>query len=357
MKEKGTVTYGFEEYDVFWCSYAGLFTNGCYSPWPARQSQIIYPLNEPLNLLADTPQFMHTVEDHTELLQTARKVYVHPDCTIPRNLITTKYRKALMPYSADVVVVPKAESKYHPRENFLLFTMEPPMDRKKIIAVPIYTWEEKTHEALTRKDPPLSIGCKLKDVVHPSNCGCLRNWADAELVYKGQCLRIDKSDSYVIDLLTHILPNDRTVSQKSMLRALGSESNTPDFDTLSSIDDMLGSEDLSVVDAALKTLAALDYVSYPESVKMVLMSCNYKDTKALHSSSVKFMLKTLTGSNNMKRNHFYSRFISQKDFDIFMKLLAKKYQNTRHSSLINYCYSLPFLIVDAQENILPRIKP
>ena len=117
MKGKTTL-YGFEDYSVF-----KLYGDFCNS-LPYNNQPHLRMYTDRNFALAESFPSLHVEDgdnnsteeeikvdeslfnDHKELLDTAKKVYVHKDCHISRTVVASKYQKSLNPWMADAVVIP-----------------------------------------------------------------------------------------------------------------------------------------------------------------------------------------------------------------------------------------------------------
>ena len=96
-----------------------------------------------------------------------------------------------------------------------------------------------------------------------------------------------------------------------------------------SIKEMIMSEDPSVQEMALKTLSAMDYMHYPQSVKLMFDSVNFRargwlySTKVRNAVSVKYMFKQLFNNGNGRRIFFREVTISKKDWEVFKQFAEK----------------------------------
>lgn len=337
-------------HDYIWCS----------SYW----SSTFIPINDtPIEkeLQNDTRYYQHftpKITDHKELLSTAKSVYVHPECSIARSLVQAKYGKSLNPWLADAVVIPNPEKAYLLIYSHVLLFED---SLHKLI----YMIEISSDKAMDRVSG-IKEGVKLKDIlttniedwvsgqyaIRKSNLTLSQNdIGEAELTYAGKILHIPKDNESILSLVTNNLPKEKIVLEDSLQQSLGNESNKPDAESLKSIYDMLDTTDESVRAVALKSLAAMDWMHYPNSVRYVLRNSvgRWKWDKAFSSVSVKYMLQNLN-QRNTRRNRMYFNYdntITQEDYNLFKQLNMRKNNYSEDEFLSSEAPYLPFMCVFA----------
>jgi len=345
------VLYGFEECATSFGG-SGIFDNSTWfhSYYGGGHSPSEYYV--PAQLIgADKNADIYTldIKEHPELLETAKNVYVYPGCTIPRDLIMTKYKKKLNPWEADVVVLPDNGHEFGMKNlaafmstnnTLLLFSMD-------------YIINYDPWVILMDKLKDTPMGTKLGSLVNP-NVDNLSWHKDDELVFIGKTVEFDSKHKYGVDLAFGTLPRDKIVYENTLLRTLGSDSNAPDFESMKSIGEMLDSQDSSMVTTGLKALAALDYARFPQSTITVLNRTGmWRYNSTMNATAVKYMLTHL----GYYRNRYFtyrSRYISQKDYDL-TKQLIMHFDKLNEKGYLESCYTLPFVYVDSNNNAFPRL--
>jgi hypothetical protein len=122
---------------------------------------------------------------------------------------------------------------------------------------------------------------------------------------------------------------------------------------------MLESSDENTVSAGLKSLSMMDWMHYPNSIKFMMDQTtmyNWKYNKACNSTSVKYMLKTITGTTN--RRHWPGSLdneIYEADYELF-KQLKCHYHQINPDQIMSYIRSFNFMRVDVNGFISPNIK-
>lgn len=365
-----THIYGFEDYNII-SLYEGCFIHS-YDfriPYYFENSAGSYIINKDLPVCVrnkpDLQGWYNTVEfdlaiceNHKELLSAAEKLYVHPNCKLSRSMLAERYKKSLNPWLSDAVVVPD----YDPYDLSLckkaLFMHE---QSKMIISVKL------DDEELVNKSDNWEMGAEFRNFAlgrpdthygHEKSINS-EDILDAKLFYVGEVLYVPNSCSFITEILTNRLPIDKIVSEKSVQESLGSETNQLDFDSLTSIKDMLDSSDENTVAAGLKSLSMMDWMHYPNSIKYVLGECDrwkWKYNKAADSTSVKYMLKTISRCST--RRHWPGRMddeIYEQDYELF-KQLKMYYERIEESNILFSISTYNFMGVSPLGVVCPRLK-
>lgn len=307
------------------------------------------------------------VINHKELLDTAKKVYVHKNCSISRTLLSSKYKKVLDPWMADVVVVPKiaeSEVNYWSRDSeVVIFCNE---DTKTLVA---RMYSDSYPDVTDRVFLKATEDTKLGDIV-PSNYSFLTGYGtyvstevieglrDATFMYKGAIIEFSPKEEYLIDIFTNNIPSDRIVFEDSVQDSLASEDNKITLESLLSIYDMLESKDMDTVNAGLKALAMMDYVHYANSVIYMLnqvTSSNFRWCKAFTSTAVKFMFKSLAFGRRVRSNmsFFCSSDIYPEDFEVYKQLVQHFDKTSTPMEKLRYAN---FMTTTEEGILTPRFK-
>lgn len=363
---------GFEDYNVigtstiyFTATYDqylpyGFETNGgsyiINENLPVKICNIVHPQYSWMDELSIIPDLCY---NHPELLDSAKKVYVHSSCKLSRSMMAEKYKKSLNPYLSDAVVIPNPDLDYFDLKNCALFVN----DEAKLIAK-VTMYNDDTDKEVFERLRSAEQGSQFRDFI---SCNLLaRNTGynhhdllNAELMYVGEVLFVPHSQSWAIDVLTNKIPTNKIVFEDSVQKSLGCESNKLDFNSLVSIFDMLNSSDEDNVSAGLKALSMMDWMHYPNSVKFILNQAErYKWiwNKALNSTSVKFMLKSIS-PNVRKRSGFpgnYDEEIYEQDYELFTKL-KMHFDKISPDNILDIMRFMNFMTVN-NGMIVPKLK-
>lgn len=368
-----THIHGFEDYKILSIGES-CFTNtqGFYLPWHFDTDTYTYLINRdlPVKVIEDNSRYSYLrdvrfipelVTDHKELLNTAKKVYTHPCCNLSRSMMGEKYKKSLNPFLSDAVIIPKPNYNQFILSKKALFINE----QAKIILT-IYADSDDAINHISNAhegDKFISlISCSPSSYRDDSRPFNVSDVLDSEFFYYGEVLCIPNSQHWALEILTHQLPADKIVFEESVQESLGTESNQLDFDSLCSIMDMLNSSDEDTVSAGLKSLSMMDWMHYPQSVKFILNNTdnkwNWVYNKACNSTSVKYMMQTITGGIGMKRNRwpgYYDREIYEEDFELFKKLKCH-YHHILPQDIMQNIRDVEFLTVNSEGFMVPNIK-
>ena len=324
-----------------------------YFWYEGRENRILFPVG-PDNLDEHGFLITDTIGEHPELLDTAKSVYVHPNCDIPRDLVKKKYKRCLNPWAADVVVIPGKEEKPTLYNHTIITINE--VTKKILFCRLCKDWrgdEDLEYERLAN----LAIGTKLKDAVAaPVSDAIAEEIKDTEIMYNGPATICTNKQQHYLDYMTYKIPKNNIVFQETLLKKLGDESNAPTYESVMSIVEMLNSNDEDIVGLGLKTLASIDYANYKQTVTTVLMNTSmWSSNKALTSSAVKCMFHTLGFKGCIRPwNMFYKgNDVTKEDYEIVTKLL--RHFRPTNEDYLSFCCRVPFITVDADLRIIPNI--
>ena len=346
-----TKYYGYEDYTVHYL-YSSLFVNGRYysSYHYGEVNTVIVPENE------NSENFRENMIEHPELLDTAKKLYIHPACSFPRSSIGGKYKKCLNAITADAVITPSPyEGSTNLEDNSAVFINE---ERKKIFITSFYTYNSDYLNAYDRIKSA-SIGTKLPALcptfIYPGEVP--QEVKNATLLYVGSLRIFYKDSMHIFDWLSYMIPRDKIVFQNTLVRKLNDSNNAPTLELMKSIIDMLNSKDISTREVGLKTLATLNYADYKQSFLLVIKAA-YSDLRynqARTSTAVKYMLKSLGIKSLYRWISFYDRTINKEDYEIFIPLYKYIYK-MNDSQFLQEAYNLPFVYIDQDYQVNPRLK-
>ena len=122
---------------------------------------------------------------------------------------------------------------------------------------------------------------------------------------------------------------------------------------------MLDSTDENTVSAGLKALSMMDWIHYPESIKVMLQSISYYRwyyNKTRSSTSVKYMLNQIFDSmRSVKYGRKFSMEIYEDDFNLFKDFVSWKYKYDE-PQLNDYLRYLPFMKLCPDGVLRPNLK-
>lgn len=353
--------YNFDEYKLYEL-YGDPFSekildSGTFRLWSPRRG--IYVPVEKKNLTHTSWGSLEfdtkSIEEHPDVLDAAKTVYIHPDSKVSRSIIAQKYKKALNPWLADAVVIPNPEGAgvYN---NAAIFINE---DRKLIIAIRSYTSKEEVElfsntKQGTTMDSMISVPVPQDLLENPRIVHVLQS----QFEYFGPIMLCDFSRSYIPDILSGSLPTSKIVFDSTIMKTVGNKDNQPTFENLVNISEMLKSSDYATAGAAIKALSTMDYMNYPNSVKLVLEQNwhLWRYNKATDTTAAKYMFKYLMKGTARTRIPYNDVVISQKDYDLFIALYKHFHKDDNDTAYLHWLRDYPFMFEDINLNIQPRIR-
>ena len=298
------------------------------------------------------------VVEHKEALDSAKTLYIHPSCTIPRTLVFQKYKKTLNPWLADAVVLP--ETVHVNRDYYPVFINE---DAKLVVIFDI-PWEKSDVDFFKN----MKNGSKVKEVMRaPQETYKLLDRAQyinlkvhemLEAEYDGlqSLLFLGPEGQYLAEYYSDALPKSKIVFEKTVLESLGNDDNKFTLESAISIYEMLCSPDHDTVGSAIKAMAAMDYIHYPNTVKAVLKEApghNWRYHKATSSTLAKAMFKVI---GNKRRLSYDDKFISKDDYNLMKQFLEYCYKDNSYNSLQYMYQCMSFMYQGEDLNYYPRIR-
>lgn len=367
--------YGFEDYKIW--SLHGNFINVTYPSawlWYEYSSNKYITVNGTSIICKDNNYNRkldeNIVKDHKNLIDTAKTVYVHKCCNISRTLVSSRFKKTLDPWTADIIVIPKSKDLCSNYYNAVLFIDE---NTKSIIMYNIGYWPEvsplnDTERVLWNMSENMKLRYMLPDditldihnrgtTLSQEACESLK---DSVLLYKGLLYNIVPKEEYLMDICTNSLPKDKIVFEDTLQSALGTEENKITFESLISIYEMLNSKDADAINAGLKSLAMMDYAHYTNSIIYMLnrTNGNYRCCKASNSKAVKFMLNTLCGENRTYKRSMYlkeSTSIFQEDYELY-KQIVDYFNKDVDRTVYDLIRFTNFMTINSEGMLVPRLK-
>lgn len=335
---------GYEDYKIIYL-YNSFFTDSKISisdffwgPYNANSTYI--PVNEVqsmgysrFDLLTDW------IPEHPELLDTAKTVYIHPSCGMPRTFAIKKYKKVLNPWMADAVVYPDLSKKVVPSTSkYVTFINE---DAKLIVYSSVYTrdWSQSIqfNDLLDRTDIGTTISVMTNDTCYhirevvknkPSYYTFdydINDLLAAKLVKCDNYYIVHNKDQWLTDVLMSNVPKSKIVYENTLMATLNDADNQVTAEVINSVMEMLDSSDAEIVTAGMKALAALDYSHYPNSVRFALWNTSkWRYNHAYSSTAFKYMYKQL-GCKNRNGIYFVDSTISHEDYDVLYQVASKDF--------------------------------
>lgn len=349
--------YGYEDYALYiFCVYG---ENDLTDFW--GNFELLYPID---SAWVDSHSELNLPYDETPaILDTAKKIYIHPSCTLSRSLVRGKYKISKTCITADAVVLPEFSGKSEGR-IYTTAAFKDDTTKRIVCFIPYYynTNNALTLETFNKMQGTMSI----KDMEDSGiiNIPSYSHYnfselSDARLFFKGQAVILKSIDTWIPDVCSGLIPVNKIISEKTLMKSLGSEDNDITFDSLRNICDMLSSTDSEIVGAGLKALAAMDYLNYSQSVLAVLAETrwNWCNLKECNTTTVKYMLTSLNLKGKNRKFSIWSRHsdtITTKDWELFRKIFCYL-RNKNTLEEIEDIEIISFLYKDDKFIVRPRI--
>ena len=367
--------YGFEDYEILTYPARILDPTSTLSRYDfyhhSYQENIFYFVEPYYELPLDKQSYGDYVDwdslvkFNDSVLENAKSLYIYPDCKIPKRNVAVKYKRAKNPFLADAIVLPPLE-KHNSVLQGLFFINE---SVKKIFIVINYSNEETSDSSITAGTKFSSILTPQQHLEFNTMIGVFNNeeykdyredikdMLDSEVLASGSYVIIPTNESFKLDILNGILPTNKFVSEKAVMKSLGNTENEITFENLMSIKEMLRSSDYDTRCSAIKALASMDYMSCPISVKYVIADRqhNWCYNNATNTTAAKFMFKFLLNGTARRSIWFREKEISEKDYEILHKLLLEEYENDE-TRVDYWLRNRDFTYEDVNYNIYPRLK-
>lgn len=314
----------------------------------------------------DIKHLLNTVDNFTF----EDKVYLHPNCNIPRAKVTQKYTRVIKPEKADICIVPKLERTLN-TENISIFINR---NTYKLFILTNYScWNNGKLNTYTSdkcsnfplESSILDINPYLKDSLikesHYNNYSNLNpTWKDfleSTLLYYGPVVYLNNKEAWIADLLYNKLHD--VITEDRILDTLGDSTNKFTKEVYDSFKEMLNSSDNSVIALGLKAIAEMDYKTYHNTVVHLLYSNSkwfYNGVKQNSSSSVKYMLNYLGLWRSVLDK--YTRTITQEDFDLIQEVAVSAFKEKVEVLKKSFKSDFPFtdLELSYQFKISPRLE-
>lgn len=305
------------------------------------------------------------------LLTDKSKLFIHPNCTIPRAKITQKYKRVIKKEKADFYVIPTYPQSID-GEEVAIFKNE---ETSQIFVIISHTrwyrgkpvvFSPKICEFAEIGSPILKI---IPDLIKTSvedreitrngitwGKEAWTNFINSTLMFYGPCVWINSNNKYIADIIYNELHN--VLIEDDVLASVNNEENIFNKDMYDSMLSMLNSRDESTIGIALKAISELDYVKYYNTISHLLTSCSQKwrDNNMKNTVSVKHML------NFLKIRQFnspkYLEETTQEDFDLMIETLKSEFMHEMSEYQKSFLGSYPFVNLEFSYNfnITPKLK-
>ena len=352
-----------------------VLTDPFMSYYYKKYNGIVVPILNKIDITLDEDCSYNGKIDIEHLLNTVDnftfedKLYLHPNCNIPRAKVTQKYTRVIKPEKADICVVPKLEKIFN-TENISIFINR--SKYKLFILTNDRCWNNGKLNTYTSdicskfplESSILDINPYLKNSLikesRYNNCSNLNsNWKDfleSTLLYYGPVVYLNNKETWIADLLYNKLHD--VITEDRILDTLGDSTNEFTKEVYDNLKEMLKSSDNNVVGLGLKAVAEMDYEKYRNTTIHLLCNCgtNWTRNKMKSSSSVKYMLNYLGLWRNVLDK--YTKTITQEDFDLMQEVAVSAFKEKVEVLKKSFKSDFPFtdLELSYQFKISPRLE-
>ena len=343
-----------------------------------RNSTLVVPVPKKIEVIADI-ESPHTGKiDISSLVNTVTdftfedKVYLHPDCTIPRAKVTQKYTRVLKADKADICVVPKLERKSN-TETLAIFLNK---EKNKIYVVETALEYSKNKYICytTEKCADFTLGSSILDINpslrgtlieekkyydDPNNTFSMDNWKDfltSSLIYYGPVISLNTKEYWIADMLYNKIHD--IITEDKLLATLGDSTNEFTKEAYDNLREMLNSSDSTVVGLGLKAVAEMDYEKYRNTTIHLLTNNkgNWARNDMRSNTSVKYMLNYLNLWRHTREN--YSSTTTQEDFALMQEVVKSDFQERVKNIQKLFNDRFPFAKLDLtyQFEVFPKLE-
>lgn len=343
-----------------------------------RNSTLVVPVPKKVEVIADI-ESPHTGKiDIRSLVNTVTdftfedKVYLHPDCTIPRAKVTQKYTRVLKADKADICVVPKLERECN-TENLAIFLNK---EKNKIYMLETtLEWSKNKYISYTAEKCAdftlgsciLDINPSLRDTLieekkyysDPNNTFSMDNWKDflaSSLIYYGPIMSLNTKESWIVDVLYNKLHD--IITEDKLLATLGDSTNEFTKEVYDNLREMLNSSESTIVGLGLKAVAEMDYEKYRNTTVHLLANnqSHWCRNDMRSSASVKYMLNYLNLWKCTREN--YTSTTTQEDFALMKEVVKSDFQELVEYIQKQFNKRFPFTKLDLtyQFEVSPKLK-
>ena len=343
-----------------------------------RNSTLVVPVPKKIEVIADI-ESPHTGKiDIRSLVNTVTdftfedKVYLHPDCTIPRAKVTQKYTRVLKADKADICVVPKLERKSN-TETLAIFLNK---EKNKIYVVETALGYSKNKYIYytTEKCADFTLGSSILDINpslrgtlieekkyydNPNNTFSMDNWKDfltSSLIYYGPVISLNTKEYWIADMLYNKIHD--IITEDKLLATLGDSTNEFTKEAYDNLREMLNSSDSTVVGLGLKAVAEMDYEKYRNTTIHLLTNNkgNWARNDMRSNTSVKYMLNYLGIRKDCRENYFSTT--TQEDFALMQEVVKSDFQERVKNIQKLFNNRFPFAKLDLtyQFEVFPKLE-
>lgn len=305
-----------------------------------------------------------------DLLVEKSKLFVHPNCTIPRVKVAQKYTRVIKKEKANFCVIPKYKENIKGKLGAIFINKEKSQvfvfrahsgyvkNTHKSFAPTACQFKEKGTKLLDIYPELKKINLENKDIIRQDqeyNIDTWNNFLNSTLEFYGAIAEIESTERYIADYiygeLHHIL------LENQILSSIEDEENIFNKEIYNSMMEMLNSKDVNIIGLALKTISEFNYTKYHNSILHLLTECSqrWRDNNMKNTVSVKHMLDYLR--IRLCNTPIYSEQTTQEDFELMLEIVESDFKDALTKVHLDYLGKYSFANIDLsyEFKVIPKL--
>lgn len=335
-----------------------------YVPIP---NTLKYDLVEPYNTYTEVKYEL----ENPDLLVKKSKLFVHPNCTIPRVKVAQKYTRVIKKEKANFCIIPECKENIRGKLGAIFINKEK-LQIFVFIAHSSYVkgvnksfvptacqFKEKGTKLLDIYPELKNVKLDNKDAIRRGQEYNIEVWNDflnSTLEFYGAIVEMKNTNQYIADYIYGELHH--VLLENQILGSIEDEENIFNKEIYDSMMTMLNSKDVNTIGLALKTISEFNYTKYYNSILNLLTECSqrWRDNNMKNTVSVKHMLDYLKIRSS--NTPIYSDQTTQEDFDLMLEIVKSDFKSALNKVHLNYLAKYSFTNIDLSYNfeVSPKLK-
>jgi hypothetical protein len=352
------VVYLYQVFDIIYGKDRNL-----YLPIP---NNLKYDLIEPYYT---NTQIKYELENPDKLIDKS-KLFIHPNCTIPRVKVAEKYTRVIKKEKANFCIIPECKENIRGKLGAIFINKEKSQiftfiahsrfvrNIHKHFVPTACQFREKGTKLLDIYPELKNINLEDRDLVRNDrnyNIDTWNNFLNSTLEFYGVIAELKSTEQYIADYvygeLHHVL------LENQILSSIKDEENIFNKEIYNSMMEMLNSKDVSIIGLALKTISEFNYIKYHNSILHLLTECSqrWRDNNMKNTVSVKHMLDYL--KIRFANIPTYSDKTTQEDFDLMLEIVESDFKNALTKVHLDYLgkYSFAHIDLSCDFKVTPKL--
>lgn len=287
------------------------------------------------------------------------KLFIHPNCTIPRAKVSQKYTRVIKKEKADFCIIHKCKENIKGKLGAIFINKE----KAQVFTFIAHTgyvkngyqhyvptacqFKEKGTKLLDIYPELKNVNLENREIInrdHHYNIDVWNNFLNSTLEFYGAIAVLESSERYIADYMYGELHN--ILLENQILSSIEDEENVFNKEIYNSMMEMLNSKDNDIIGLALKTISEFNYTKYHNSILHLLTECSqrWRDNNIKNTVSVKHMLHYLKiWSGNYA---IYSDHTTQEDFDLMLEVIQSDFKYALDKIQSEYLTKYSFANID-----------